>query len=545
MMGDVVGSFKVLHGFKIFCKHGWVAGPPRLFLKSGTNRCNIRSLELPKGFMGWIILHMLNRRLLGQFSTIKSGCLIMIFFAYAPGVFKESFWSDDYPALMDTPSFVQHVLRDARPTAAGLFALSFSLLSGPANAWILRSLALVALLLIFLFISNRVNNSKYGSIGIFSIAIAFCLPSFQMYIHWSTTWFFLWSTLAGLYSFHFWISKIMVRKIMAIFLLILALTIYPPTALFFFSAIIVINTLNEFKFSKTISEVRQGLILLVISGLFSILVAVLALQISGVSANKRVSILTLSEIPQKIAWLLTRPLVVGLRPFMIDSPSPKIALITSIPVIVLLLFGIGSQSRHLGESLVYRAFWSAVPLVLSLIPIMITSDNQIEFRVLPGYCWGIAVLATYFLLLFIDSLLGTHIRNIKQKTSVSLLVATIVALIGIVSINSHYSDLIGSPYQKKNAFLNSKISSCLSRGSISEVFIIAPKLPFPSLPRLGIFSMSTDLASGWVPKPNVDLLLKERGIRTTAQYLEIRPQDGHKLATGCVIDLEEFRKSLI
>ena len=282
-----------------------------------------------------------------------------------------------------------------------------------------------------------------------------------------------------------------------------------------------------------------------ISGLFSILIAAMTLQISDVSANKRVTILSFSQIPQKIVWFLTRPLVVGLRPFMIDSPSPKIALITSLPIIVILFLGIRRQSRHLGGSLFNRAFWSAVPLVLSLVPIMITFDNQIEFRVLPGYCWGIAVLATYFLLLFIDSFLDAHIRNTNQKASASILVATILVLIGILSTNSHYIDLIGSPYHKKNAFLNSKISSCLVHGPISEVIIIPPKIPFPSLPRLGMFSMSTDLASGWVPKPNVDLLLKERGIRATAQYLDIRPKDGHKMITGCIIDLEEFRLSLI
>ena len=57
--------------------------------------------------------------------------------------------------------------------------------------------------------------------------------------------------------------------------------------------------------------------------------------------------------------------------------------------------------------------------------------------------------------------------------------------------------------------------------------------------------MSTDLASGWVPKPNVDLLIDKRGIEASVQYLEIRPMAGELDSTACIIDLEEFRKSLI
>ena len=479
-----------------------------------------------------------------KFSKFKMSGLVLIFFAYAPGVLKESFWSDDYPALMDTSDVVDHILKDARPTGAALFSASFSMLDEPAHAWILRSLALIALLLIFLFISKRVNNSRYGSIGIFSIAIAFCLPSFQMYVHWTSTWFFLWATLASLYAFHFWSSKLISRKIFAVFLLVIALTTYPPVALFFFSAIAVINTLNESKISKFFSDVVQGLMLLVISGLVSILTVIVTLQFAGVSTNKRVSVITLSEIPEKIIWLLSRPLVVGLRPFMIDSPTPKIALITALPVILILIIGIKRQSLHLGESIFYRGFWVAFPMVLTLIPIMITSDNQIEFRVLPGYSWGIAALATFFLLISIDLLLRLLIENAKVRGFTLLIVPAVLSLVAVLTINSHYTDLFGGPYQKKNAFLNTSISSCLKNGTIKSVLVIAPKLPFPSFQRLGVFSMSTDLASEWVPKPNVELLLRQRGISAPVAYSTTRPLVGGATETKCIIDLEEFRKLL-
>ena len=377
------------------------------------------------------------------------------------------------------------------------------------------------------------------------MAIAFCLPSFQMYIHWTLTWFFLWAALAGLYAFHFWTSTVKSRKIFAIILIVLALTIYPPTALFYFSVITFVNVLNSSKLPKIFLDFVWGLALLVIGGVTSIFTAFVSMQFAGVSPNPRVSLITISNIPEKIVWLISRPGVVGLRPFMIDSPSPTTAFLTSIPVILLLVMGIRRQSIELGESIFGRALCVLIPPILTLIPIMITSDNQIEFRLLPGYCWGIAALATfYFLVALQDRLLSLDLKSIF-KTLIFLLVPIFLTLLSVASLNSHYVDLFENPYKKKNIYLNSKISSCTRVALFTHVSILPPRIPFPSLPRLGVFSMTTDLASSWVPKPNVELLLKLRKIDASVFYLEVRPPIFESSKTNCVIDLEEYRKTLI
>lgn len=491
-----------------------------------------------------IIPDMLKRWELNPFLKSRFVGLIVILFAFAPGVFKESFWSDDYPALTDTNALAEHILRDGRPFLAAIVSLSFSLLGSPVNAWILRCLALLALILLYFFISNRVKGSRFAGLGIFSVAVAFCLPSFQMYIHWSVTWFFLWAALLGVYSFHFWSSRDIGRKVFAVILLTLALTIYPPTALFFFAVIAIENTLKESKLTKHISDVVQGFLLLIISGVVAIITVVISLQFASVSPSGRVALLSVSEIPKKILWLASRPLVVGLRPFMIDSPSVKIAIATALPVLVILVLGIRKQSLRLNENPSIRAFWVAVPLLISLTPLMITSDNQIEFRVLPGYCWGIATLSSYFLLEFLETKLNS-LRLTTVLKRLSLFIAPLIlSLVSVISINSHFSDLFGGPYQKKNAFLNESISACIDHGAVNRFVIIGPKMPFPTFQRLGVFSMSTDLASGWVPIPNLKLLLEQRSIKASVVYHEVRPKAINSLAQDCLIDLEEFRKLL-
>lgn len=487
---------------------------------------------------------MLQKNISSQISKFSWVGLGIILIAYAPGVFKESLWSDDYPIIMDTPAVAEHAFRDARPTAAAFMSLSFSLLSNATYGWILRSLGLLALSLLFLSVSERLKSLRNAGPAIFSISIAFCLPSFQMYIHWATCWLFLWAALASVWSFHLWTSKLISLRIFAVTLLVFAITIYPPMAMFYFSVIAVINIFTQSKVAKCISDLIQGLTLLVTSGIVSIVTVFLTMQFASVSPNERVALLAFSEIPKKIMWLITRPLVVGLRPFMIDSPNATVAIITALPAIFILLLGIRRQAAILGESTFSRIFWTALPILITIAPLAITSDNQIEFRVLPGYCWGICALVVYFFLEGVKYGIDFLISNFKLRRLVLFVAPISLSLLSIVSINLHYKDLIGLPYQKKNAFFDKEITACVDSRQVNRFVILAPSSQFPAFQRLGVFSMSTDLASVWVPKPNLELLLIQRSIQAPVVYLENRPIIDLPLNTDCVIDLEKFRKLL-
>jgi hypothetical protein len=445
---------------------------------------------------------------------------------------------------MDTSGSANHVLRDGRPTSAALISMSFSLIKNPSNAWILRALALIAMLFLFLLVSKKVEGSVNSPFAILATAIALCLPSFQMYIHWSTAWSYMWAALAGMKAFDLWSSNRRIKKVLAVILLTLALTTYPPAALVYFSVIVFVNVVNESTSLRIFSETIKGIWLLVLSLLTSFVVVFAVAQIGGASLNQRVNFVSFSQIPTKISWLVTRPLVVGLRPFAIDSPAPKIALLTSIPVILILLFGVLRQSKHMNEHVLFRSFAIVIPLMITLAPIVVSSDNQIEFRILPGYCWGLASLAIFFLLLEIQSRVSKATGRAIFGENAAVTVVVLASIVAILSVQSHYWALVGNPYQKKNAFLNGKIDGCVANRSFSSFVILAPKSPFKSYSRLGIFSMSTDLASEWVPRPSVEVLLRERGIKAPVSYVAARPLNILVVKGTCMIDLEEFRKSL-
>lgn len=308
----------------------------------------------------------------GRVTRAQALGLLLLAVAYAPGVFKESFWSDDYPALMDTPGVADHLLRDARPTSAGLLSISFSQLRSPQDAWVLRLLALLGLFFLYLVIARGISSLKNSWAANFSIAIALCIPTFQMYVHWSIAWFYPWATLWGVLAFKFWRSKELLKKFFGVLFLTLALTTYPPAALFFMAMIAVVGVFNNLKSREILVEIIHGMILLAISAVTSTLAIFLTIHFSNTSASQRVSLITLSDIPQKIIWLVSRPLVVGLRPFLVDSPAPLWALITAFPLLLVLFIGIKGQANRMGESIWLRGPAAALPLLLSHS----TSDNR-------------------------------------------------------------------------------------------------------------------------------------------------------------------------
>jgi hypothetical protein len=477
-------------------------------------------------------------------TKVQAMGLLLIFAAYAPGVLKESFWSDDYPALVDTPGIVDHLLRDARPTSAGLISVSFSMLGSPQNAWLLRLLALLGISILYIVISRYLSLPKNSIIANISIAIAFCIPTFQMYVHWAIAWIYAWALLMSVLAFIFWRSEVSWKKVFGVIFLVAALTTYPPAALFYLALISVKGVFINSRSREILTELFQGLLLLLISLVFASIFIFFSMRLSHVVASNRVSLITLSDIPHKIVWLVSRPIVIGLRPFLIDSPRPIWALATTVPILFALFVGLKRQSSRIGESYLARGVVIALPLLLSLIPIAITADNQIEFRILPGYCWGILSISTFLLVSEVQSTLAKTPWREMLKKSISFVVVALISFVAVLTTNLHYWQLFGDPYQKKTIFLTKEISSCALSGNFNSVLILPPKTAFPSLPRLGVFSTVTDLASGWVPEPNVQILLKQKHLRASTTYLLIRPSKVSSKDGVCLIDLQNYRNLL-
>lgn len=439
-------------------------------------------------------------------------------------------------------------MSDGRPLAAFIIPESFGLISEPNKIWILRILALLGLILLYFQTARQIKANKNQKVALISIAIAFCTPGFQMYVHWATTWTYLWAAAAGVFGFQVWLKGSLPGKSIGAILLAIAIMIYPPAALFYFALIVVSNIVNENRSRDLIGEMISGVKFLLISGVVAVLVIALTMTALNVQPTDRVRLVNTSEIIEKLFWFLTRPIVMGLRPFLIDGPEPFVVALSILPVLGILFWGIKSQARRLRESFMIRLGIFFVAACVPLTPILISPENQIEFRLILCFGWIIAVLAIYFLVEQLKHLFfKLSLFDLPSRVSIGTILG-IMALLAVVNVNQRYTELFGDSYQRKNNFFSKSIQSCIQDNPIEYVKLLAPAEDFPLKKNLGVYSMQTDLYGPWVSVPNVELLLSEMNIQAPVEYVQNRYRGADSISASngfCVIDLEKFRKEIV
>ena len=464
--------------------------------------------------------------------------------SYLVGVIKESFWSDDYLFLSNLSSSFKDNVADFRPTLATLFRLGFGILNGPTDAWILRALGFLGLVLLFATVSKGLSRRTNSALPVFAAAVGFCLPCFQMGVHWAAGWLYTWSALLGIVAFDLWVQATK-RKIFAVLIMTLALTTYPPFAFFFFAKIAVDNVIGNETTKTLLKQIRQGVTLSALSAFASLILAAGFLRFFHVERAARVSVVGIMEFPQKMYWLISRPLLSSFRPFQIDSPSPTRAIITAVPIVIVLVIGILHQAKLLNERFFFRFIAALFSLSLAIAPLIVTSANQIEFRLISGLSWGITTLVIYFILQGLGSL-GRN-PGVPSGLSHLLVFASIssLSLLAVVTTNTHYRELFLIPYQGKTYFINKNIQACPSE--TKSILVLPPTEIFPTRKRLGVFSTITDFSHGGPIIPNVKLLARTRFANVEVLLAKNRKIDAIDLNTQniCILDLEKFRLQLL
>jgi hypothetical protein len=316
----------------------------------------------------------------------------------------------------------------------------------------------------------------------------------------------------------------------------LSFSIYPPATFFTFSFLFLLAWYKKLKLSEIICEYRKLVILYIVGCSTGLAVSMALMHIFGVQRNSRVGVVTITELPMKVIWVITRPIVVGFRPFMIDSPSAMAALFTSLPFILLFLASIYLQSRTLKENFLKRTTVLSAVLFSSLIPLLIVKDNQFEFRTIAGFCWSILILC----LIFLQE--TRFLCNFKFSNFISNALIILVIFIGMFSINMNFKELFRDPYVTKNHFLESEILRCKQDPSISSILVLDALEPYPTRNRLGVYSTVTDLAHSWVIRPNMTILTKKLDVNLPIFFSS---SFSKKSSGQCLIDLEKFRILLV
>ena len=466
---------------------------------------------------------------------VWSGNLVILF-AYLFGTLKISLYSDDYSSIIFTSETSDHALRDLRPGQSVMVNLGFStIVNDPQNIWKLKCLSLLGLLVLYNVVVTRIDQSKRSWFIALGTAVGFCITPFQMYVHWATCWYFTWVAVFGIYAYDLYRKRGWHNKTVGVIILMVCISTYPITAYLFVSFLAVISLINQFDTKLIFKEVIIQIWFAIQATLVSIFCGLLVLEVKNLESSSRIGLITVEEIPGKLFWIVSRPIVIGLRPFQVSSPSSFGALLSVIPWILLLTLYVLFVNRRADQAKLDKFSLLVLIVAISLAPLVVTPNNQFEFRLISGYSWMVVVI----IFMAVEKL-SLSVRYLKLP---GYFIAFTIVVIAVATTNLNYTKFFLNPYTGKTLFLSQALSNCQKAGKTESVVILRPTSNFPSRPNLGLLSQSTDLMSDWVPVANVKLVGRSMGInlREVTYLASETSLDG----TNCQIDLEDYRQSIL
>jgi hypothetical protein len=275
-------------------------------------------------------------------------------------------------------------------------------------------------------------------------------------------------------------------------------------------------------------------IFLFISGAaISFALTAIYLNVKGLAFNDRVALVAVGDIPSKIVFFFTRPFALTYRPFLIDSPNLPSLLLTLIVFFSFLAFLFWQKWKSF--SLVFvHLFTLNLFFIASLLPLLVTSDNQIEMRLVGANTW-LYCFVVVFLFLRLQTTIRPKVDFFKSKSQV--ITISFLAIVGFLTINQNYWHLYHEPFQDKQRFFQEQFSSCTDAQIESGVVIIQRTLPWPHKDLIGTYSQSTDLESEWVPVSAAIQYLKDSNIKLITSPILV----GTNTNPGaCIISLDEY-----
>ena len=463
---------------------------------------------------------------------------ILILVSYCRPVFTVWAYSDEYDFFEPAPKLGSHMSRDGNLLAGFVYEnFSATLVDTFGELYPLRLISFLLLYTILNHVSSRILLQNQNRSIQFLLPIGLTLPSSLTFISWALIWQGSLAMLIGYFANVMWQKLLFRFRLIAVLMLVFSMLISPVAA---FSAFGFEALIFFFIQTKAVDYLKHLLGLVTfygISGVVSLACILLTLHFNDLELNDRVGTPSISDLPKKGYWLVSRPIVVSMRFFDISSPSTVQALGSTIIVSSAVLWGFTLQSRILGENGFKRTLLFSATILLSITPIAVTWSNQIEFRYLFGPSITLFAVTAFVLLSLIP------VKNIFQRC-VYLSALISIMLVGVSTMNIHVNNQFIGPFQSKNAFLESQVLKCKKENrQFQKITIVQPTKSFPSRNNIGMFSQSTDLASPWVPVPSVKYVVKRLNLPSIDVHLVDSLPD--EIKQTCVIDLNLYRQLLI
>ena len=458
---------------------------------------------------------------------------LYLFLVYAVGVFSKSAWSDDYSSLLDPKASAIHIIRDGRPIYGEVLQFVFEYFNNVQSLVFIRLIGVIGLILLNDLLIKNLLARRFDVGVVVASCVAFTLPSFQFSAHWAQAFGPIWAPYLAVLGYTLTLCSSKLKRILGLLLFVISLLIYPLLSFFVFPYIYAVWFVEDLPFAALFKNLRAGFFLIASSSVISFVVSYTYLRLNGLEFNDRVGIITFGTIPTKLVFFLTRPFATTYRPFFIDSPTAISLLLEFsfffVAVALLLWRKFGVLSSVILHLIVLNLFF-----ILSLLPLLVTTENQIDMRLVCSNTWLFCFVVVSLLLKPKAASLG--IRELSKNRFRFFMMAFLLTL-GFYSINQNFQILFHNPYQTKQAFFEKQFESCTASQIKSGVVITRRTLPWPHKNLIGAYSQSTDFESDWVPVGAVVQFLKDASL--VSDSLPILGVPGENLS-ACEINLDEY-----
>jgi hypothetical protein len=375
-----------------------------------------------------------------------------------------------------------------------------------------------------LVISQLSKVSKSIAIP-FATSVAFTLPSFQFSSHWAIAFAMSWAAYFSVLGFVHFRSKLFRFRILSLFLVLLSVLLYPLMTFFVVAFVYAEVLVSKRSLVASFLTALKVLVYLAVGVGIGSLFAFLFLRLNGLEANTRVSFVSFSQIPEKLLWFFTRPFALSFRPYLIDSPSFVNLFLYLLVFTTILVF---LYKWHYGTF--YRGIQFFVLLlvflVLSVLPLLAASQNQIDLRFIGSNTW-IILFALVFLGL-------SFLQTFGRYWIFGALVLVFIA--SCLSINRYFVS-IRPVYTANQIFIANQLQKCHLDQIAGGIVILRRTEPWISRPLLGVYSQTTDFESEWVPVGAIQLYLKEQNLSSFPEPVMSNNLDTEK---KCPIRLNDY-----
>ena len=466
---------------------------------------------------------------------------------YAPLAGRRSAWSDDFPMLLDHEHLLTSSVDDGRPILGLINRLVIGSVDTIGGLAVPRLLGVLGIAMLAGYLADRLQRLAWShwSASLLACSIVL-LPPFHGYAGWATAFSYPWLLLLAAWTAEKWADaidrRLWLRATFAFVGFLMVMLAYQPAAMFCWAMLGIRQASIPTGIRRFLRDGSIVASLVAGTGAVALVLGQVVMTALDVSPTRYRVVDSFPELIDKVIWFIGHPVAVAARPFLISSPGGVETVLTAGPIILVVVVGLflGRPGSIMERSVAVVLLMGVAALSMSMH--LISVDNQIGYRFMAGI---VVVVWVYFAVGVRATQVTLRDRQpfFRLMPAIGVPLLVVIVSVGAVLARTNVQQVFVRPSEVKEAYLVDHLVE-FDPESHDRIVVRQPVDGWPSRENLGIYSVRTDLAHGWVIEPNLHLLLAERSgyhgrveILVTTGSVGTGPRD-------FILDLRPLREKL-